>query len=156
VINRSLTAIAVTAALALAGCNGKTTRSDIDDETAGTGSPAATAAAKPTPMERIVSAKPNQAVAPPSKTNPPAANALTGIAACDDYLSRYRACHRTLAVYDEATIESRLAQLRNTLIADTIDPTKRDMVETRCTSLQADMTEALAGRECDFDPVATR
>jgi hypothetical protein len=83
VFDRKLTALAATAALALAGCMSDSTRSDVADEGAPL-EPEATPSLSETPA-------PKATVISPTTPQPAYApgDGLTGIVVCDDYLSHY-------------------------------------------------------------------
>lgn len=78
--------------------------------------------------------------------------AVTGVQACDDYLTSYRACHRVIGAYGEEDIERRYQSLRTSLIERSLDPAQHDALQQNCASLSSNMKDALAGRDCALEP----
>ncbi len=141
-LDRTLTALAAGAALALDGCMADSARSDVADEANG--------AAAPADVPAVAEAKREFAPTTPAPVLE-RTDGLTGIIVCDDYLSHYQACHRTIEVFDEPTIVERYTTLRDVLTRDAGNQARRADVETRCIALEAQMRDQLAGRECEAE-----
>jgi len=75
-----------------------------------------------------------------------------GIAACDDYLASYRACHRAAGIFAPDQIEPRYQEMRRSLLRDSMDPDTRPQLATRCTTLARSLRQALHGRSCAMAP----
>ena len=87
---------------------------------------------------------------PPRPAAPPAAPAaLTGIPACDAYLSTYIACHRAAGIFAPGQLQSRYEMMRDSLLRDSLDPDIRPQLANRCASLAGSLREALHGKSCD-------
>lgn len=76
----------------------------------------------------------------------------TGIAACDDYLSSYLACHRAAQIYAPGQLQSRYEEIRTSLLRDSTDAAIRPQLANRCNSLATQLREALHGKACATDP----
>ena len=76
----------------------------------------------------------------------------TGIAACDDYLSSYIACHRAAAIFTPDQLPSRYQTMRNSLLRDSLNPDMRPQLATRCNSLARQLRQALHGKSCEVNP----
>ncbi len=76
----------------------------------------------------------------------------TGIAACDDYLSSYLACHRAAEIYAPGQLQSRYEEMRASLLRDSKDAAIRPQLASRCNSLATQLREALHGKACATDP----
>lgn len=76
----------------------------------------------------------------------------TGIPACDDYLASYKGCHRAAGIYDPDTIDDHYRMMRDTLLRESKDPTKRSVLEARCKSLTNMLKDALHGKSCEPTP----
>ncbi|MFC5435517.1 hypothetical protein ACFPME_03055 [Rhodanobacter umsongensis] len=91
-----------------------------------------------------------------SARNPPSEDAglpdSTGIAACDDYLSSYIACHRAAAIYAPDQVESRYQAMRTSLLRDSQKPDVRPQLAARCNSLATQLRQALHGKSCTENP----
>lgn len=74
--------------------------------------------------------------------------ANTGIAACDDYLASYRACHRAAQIYPPDQIQMRYEMMRHSLLKDSLDPNIRPQLAERCNALAASLRQALHGKSC--------
>lgn len=74
--------------------------------------------------------------------------ANTGIAACDDYLASYRACHRAAQIYPPDQIQMRYEMMRNSLLKDSLDPNIRPQLAERCNALAGSLRQALHGKSC--------
>ncbi len=72
----------------------------------------------------------------------------TGIAACDDYLSSYIACHRAGAIYPPDQLQSRYEAMRTSLLRDSQNPEIRPQLAARCNSLASLLRQALHGKSC--------
>lgn len=85
----------------------------------------------------------------------PAAASLpdnTGIAACDDYLSSYLACHRAAKIYAPDQLQSRYQAMRTSLLRDSQNPDIRPQLGARCNSLASQLRQALHGKSCASTP----
>jgi hypothetical protein len=80
--------------------------------------------------------------------------ANTGIAACDDYLASYRACHRAAQIYPPDQIEMRYEMMRHSLLRDSLDPNIRPQLAERCNALAGSLRQALHGKSCAAEPPA--
>jgi hypothetical protein len=76
----------------------------------------------------------------------------TGIAACDDYLSSYLACHRAAGIYTPGQLPLRYEAMRTSLLRDSQDPDIRPQLAARCNSLASTLRDALHGKACDSSP----
>jgi hypothetical protein len=76
----------------------------------------------------------------------------TGIAACDDYLSSYLACHRAAAIYAPDQLQSRYDAMRTSLLRDSQNPEIRPQLGARCNSLASQLRQALHGKSCAENP----
>jgi hypothetical protein len=72
----------------------------------------------------------------------------TGIAACDDYLSSYLACHRAANIYAPDQLQSRFEAMRTSLLRDSQNPDIRPQLGARCNSLASQLRQALHGKSC--------
>jgi hypothetical protein len=72
----------------------------------------------------------------------------TGVAACDDYLSSYLACHRAAGIYAPDQLEYRYEAMRTSLLRDSQKPDVRPQLAARCNSLAAQLRQALHGKSC--------
>lgn len=77
---------------------------------------------------------------------------LTGIPACDDYLSSYMACHRAAAIYSPEQLPYRYQAMRTSLLRDAKNPDIRPQLEARCNSLARTLRQALHGKSCEENP----
>jgi hypothetical protein len=73
---------------------------------------------------------------------------VTGIAACDDYLASYVACHRAAAVFPPDQIESRFGTMRTSLLQASQDPKVRPLLGARCTAMAGQLSQMLQGKSC--------
>jgi hypothetical protein len=73
----------------------------------------------------------------------------TGIAACDDYLSSYMACHRAANIFAPGQLPSRYQAMRTSLLRDSQDPDIRPQLGARCNALASQLRDALHGKSCD-------
>lgn len=89
------------------------------------------------------------ASASPSTTELPD---TTGVPACDDYLSSYKACHRAAGIYAPSQLESRYQAMRTSLLRDSLDPDIRPQLSARCNSLASQLRQALHGKSCEASP----
>ena len=76
----------------------------------------------------------------------------TGIAACDDYLSSYPACHRAAGIFAPDQLQSRYEAMRTSLLRDSQNPEIRPELAERCNSLASSLREALHGKSCAANP----
>ncbi|WP_449427802.1 hypothetical protein [Rhodanobacter umsongensis] len=76
----------------------------------------------------------------------------TGIAACDDYLSSYMACHRAAGIYSPSQLPERYQAMRTSLLRDSENPDMRPQLADRCNSLATSLREALHGKSCTGNP----
>jgi hypothetical protein len=88
------------------------------------------------------------AVATPSEKLP----AQTGIAACDEYLASYKACHRAAGIYAPGQLDYRYRMMRTSLLRDSLDPDTRPQLAARCNSLALSLRDALHGKSCAIEP----
>jgi hypothetical protein len=82
-------------------------------------------------------------------------NERTGIAACDDYLASYLACHRAAKIYAPDQLQSRYEAMRTSLLRDAKDSDIRPQLGARCNSLATQLRQALHGKACDSEPART-
>ncbi len=97
-----------------------------------------------------------QARAARDRHQPAPLPAHTGIAACDDYLSSYRACHRAAGIFAPGQIEPRYQEMRRSLLRDSMDPDIRPVLAARCNALARSLRQALHGRPCEATSTSTR
>ncbi len=145
-----LSAIAVT--LLLAGCaHDKATRSV---PAATTSVPAAT---KPAATTRSPPHTRKHKAANADNVTPTVTATLpdrTGIAACDDYLASYLACHRAAQIYVPGQLQARYQAMRTSLLRDSMDEDIRPQLAARCNSLATQLRTALHGKACAPEPAA--
>lgn len=79
----------------------------------------------------------------------------TGIAACDDYLSSYIACHRAAKIYSPDQLPSRYEAMRTSLLRDSQNPDIRPQLGARCNSLASQLRQALHGKSCASTPASS-
>jgi len=72
----------------------------------------------------------------------------TGIAACDDYLSSYIACHKAANIFAPGQLPERYEAMRNSLLRDSRNPEIRPQLAARCNSLATQLRQALHGKPC--------
>lgn len=136
----ALLALLVTG-LTVAGCADKparhTTTTGTRTTATATTSARSSAATKP---------RPTTPAQPETSSNLPA---KTGIAACDDYLASYVACHQAAGIYAPDQIETRYDQMRHSLIEDSQDPDMRPQLGTRCVALANQLHQVLHGKSCN-------
>lgn len=77
---------------------------------------------------------------------------MVGVAACDQYLSTYKACHRAAHIFAPDQIDARYDMMRNSLLRDSQDPAKRASLDQRCRALANQLTDALHGKSCNAAP----
>lgn len=90
----------------------------------------------------------------PSDQLPAAPDGMVGVAACDQYLSSYKACHRAAAIFAPGQIDAHYEVMRNSLLRDARDPLKRPTLDQRCRALASQLQDALHGKSCDAAPAA--
>lgn len=76
----------------------------------------------------------------------------TDIAACDDYLSSYLACHRAAQIFAPDQLQSRYEAMRTNLLRDSQNPDVRPLLAERCNSLARSLRQALHGKPCATEP----
>ena len=76
----------------------------------------------------------------------------TGIAACDDYLSSYLACHQAAHIFAPDQLQSRYEAMRTSLLRDSKNPDIRPQLSERCNSLARSLRQALHGKSCSTNP----
>lgn len=76
----------------------------------------------------------------------------TGIAACDDYLSSYLACHQAAAIYPADQLQARFEAMQTNLLRDSQNPTIRPHLTARCEMLSRQLRERLNGKSCTAIP----
>jgi hypothetical protein len=76
----------------------------------------------------------------------------TGIAACDDYLSSYMACHRAAQIFAPDQLPARYQAMRTSLLRDSRNPDIRPQLAARCNSLATQLRQALHGKACQVEP----
>ncbi|MEO8777803.1 MAG: hypothetical protein ABI389_03945 [Rhodanobacter sp.] len=76
----------------------------------------------------------------------------TGIAACDDYLSSYLACHQAAHIFAPDQLQSRYEAMRTSLLRDSENPDIRPQLSERCNSLARSLRDALHGKPCATNP----
>lgn len=79
----------------------------------------------------------------------------TGIAACDDYLSSYLACHRAAKIFAPDQLQARYQAMRTSLLRDSQNPDIRPQLGARCNSLATQLRQALHGKSCASTPAPT-
>jgi hypothetical protein len=136
-----LALLTLIAGLTVAGCADKPAR-----HTTSTGSSHTTVTGASSRSSAVTKPKPATPAPPEISSNLPA---KTGIAACDDYLASYVACHRAAGIYAPDQIESRYDQMRHSLIEDSQDPDMRPQLGTRCVALANQLHQVLHGKSCD-------
>ncbi|WEN14387.1 hypothetical protein PY254_14260 [Rhodanobacter sp. AS-Z3] len=82
----------------------------------------------------------------PAETTRP--SVITGIAACDAYLSSYLACHRTAGLFPPAQLQSHYQSMRDSLLQESGDSRVRPHLEARCLVLSSQLLDVLQGRPC--------
>lgn len=104
------------------------------------------------------SAQHQRRAAASAQTGPAAADSklpeTTGIAACDDYLTSYMACHRAAQIFSPDQLPARYEAMRTSLLRDSMNPDIRPQLAARCNSLATQLRQALHGKSCDVNPAA--
>ncbi|HEX5327323.1 MAG TPA: hypothetical protein VFW75_11695 [Acetobacteraceae bacterium] len=113
--------------------------------------PATSAAPQPTPSAPLM---PSAGTAPSEQLRP-APGGMVGVAACDQYLSTYKACHRAAGIFAPGQLDARYELMRDSLLRDARDPVKRAALDQRCRALSAQLQEALHGKSCNAAPVSS-
>lgn len=146
-----LTLAAIIAGLLLTGC--------ADRATTKTTTPSASTTmhttTRSTPSRENKPAHRNDtttSTAPAENTSTLDAPENTGIAACDDYLSSYLACHRAAQIYAPDQLQSRYEAMRTSLMRDSQNPDIRPQLGARCNSLASQLRQALHGKSCASAP----
>ena len=140
-----LTLVSMLGGLLLAGCAQHPATKTTTTSTTTTSSTSTTKAVSTPHREHAAatSSKP---------TTKPDLSGNTGIAACDDYLSSYLACHRAAAIYAPDQLQSRYEAMRSSLLRDSKDPQIRPQLAARCNSLASQLRQALHGKPCAGNP----
>ncbi|GAA0889324.1 hypothetical protein [Rhodanobacter soli] len=141
-----LTLVSMLGGLLLVGCAQHPATKTTTTSTATTPSTSATKAASTSHRERAAPTRSEPAAEPDLSGN-------TGIAACDDYLSSYLACHRAAAIYAPDQLQSRYEAMRSSLLRDSKNPDIRPQLAARCNSLASQLRQALHGKSCAGSPV---
>ena len=130
--SRHLLALAIPVTLLVAGCANQ-----------GTKPTTTTPAPAPTAQSGSRTSTPSHAPA-----SSPLPSEKTGIPACDDYLASYKGCHRAAGIYAPDTIDKHYREMRDTLVEESRDKSKRADLATRCVSLTNLLKKALHGKSC--------
>lgn len=133
--------LAGTLTLFAAGCADQNTRSTASPAPQAT-TTSSTAPVTPTAASERTAAGTSTQTA---NTTPPD---KTGIPACDDYLASYKGCHRAAGIYAPDTIDAHYKDMRDTLLKESRDPSKRSALAGRCVSLAKLLKESLHGQSC--------
>ena len=141
-----LTLVSMLGGLLLVGCAQHPATKTTTTSTTTTPSTSATKAASTSHRERAAPTRSEPAAEPDLSGN-------TGIAACDDYLSSYLACHRAAAIYAPDQLQSRYEAMRSSLLRDSKNPDIRPQLAARCNSLANQLRQALHGKSCAGSPV---
>lgn len=145
---RSAVSLSVVCALLLGGCAGHPQRTETSTSMS-PGQPVAPTPEHETRTTRTTHSAPTTE-APMQMPTEPAD--MVGVAACDQYLSTYKACHRAAGIYASDQIDARYDMMRNTLMRDSKDPAKRASLDERCRALAKQLTDALHGKSCNAAP----
>jgi hypothetical protein len=140
-----LTLLTVAAALITVGCaHQPPARTTAVTTTRTTAAPVST-------TTKTATGTPHRAPASNTSTASAPANlpTSTGIAACDDYLASYLACHRAANIFPPTQLQSRYNAMRTSLLRDSLDPDIRPQLATRCNSLASMLRDTLHGKSCD-------
>lgn len=141
-----LTLIGVFGGLLLAGCaQHQQATKTTTTSTSTTTTPSTTKAARPSHREHAAATQSRPAAESDLSGN-------TGIAACDDYLSSYLACHRAAAIFPPDQLQSRYEAMRSSLLRDSKNPDIRPQLAARCNSLASQLRQALHGKSCAENP----
>jgi len=140
-----LTLISMFAGLLLAGCTHHPQNTRTTTSSTTTAPSAATKTAGASHRERATANRSKPAAEPDQSGN-------TGIAACDDYLSSYLACHRAAAIFPPDQLPSRYEAMRAGLLRDSKNPEIRPQLAARCNSLASQLRQALHGKPCAANP----
>jgi len=140
-----LTLISMFAGLLLAGCTQRPQNTRATTTSTTTAPSAATKTSGATHREQATPTRSKPAAEPDLSGN-------TGIAACDDYLSSYLACHRAAAIFPPDQLPSRYEAMRAGLLRDAKNPEIRPQLAARCNSLASQLRQALHGKPCAANP----
>jgi hypothetical protein len=140
-----LTLISLLGGLLLAGCAQHPATRTTTTSTTTTPPTSTTRAASTSHREHAAPTRSKPAAEPDLSDN-------TGIAACDDYLSSYLACHRAAAIYAPDQLQSRYEAMRSSLLRDSKNPDIRPQLAARCNSLASQLRQALHGKSCAENP----
>jgi hypothetical protein len=147
--------------LLLGGCTHKDTTRKAPPATGTTATTAPAAGSTTTRSTPPAQTRKRATSRTPTTTPEPAtaaavdSNERTGIAACDDYLDSYLACHRAAKIYAPDQLQSRYEAMRTSLLRDAKDPDIRPQLGARCNSLATQLRQALHGKACDSEPART-
>ena len=85
----------------------------------------------------------------------PSTAPVTGIPACDNYLSSYLVCHRAAGIFSTPPnqLQDRYQAMRNSLLQSAQDQQVRPQLAKRCIVLANQLHDALHGKSCDAQPV---
>ncbi len=146
-LSRLILTSALVGLLAACGAPHETTRTTTT-ASASAASPSVSAhkASPQRERERARSASSKPAAAKPDLSED------TGIAACDDYLASYLACHRAAAIFPPNQLQSRYEAMRSSLLRDSKNPDIRPQLAARCNSLASQLRQALHGKSCAENP----
>lgn len=103
----------------------------------------------PAPEAHTSATHPASSASTSSETSASALPDKTGIPACDDYLASYKGCHRAAGIYAPETINKHYQEMRDTLLRESQDPSKRSMLTARCESMANMLKDALHGKSCE-------
>jgi hypothetical protein len=79
---------------------------------------------------------------------------VTGIAACDNYLASYQACHRAAHIYPTEQIAAHYQTMRASLLQSSQDPAARAQLSARCLGLSLQQRQMLQGQNCTIEPIS--
>ncbi|MEO6925957.1 MAG: hypothetical protein ABI129_04745 [Rhodanobacter sp.] len=142
----ALAAMAI-AAVAITGCAHKTTTRSQNST-----SPSSSSASPSTTVSPTVTRARQHATPAAPATSDAGLPEQTGIAACDDYLSSYLACHRAAKIFAPDQLQDRYEAMRTTLLRDSQNPEVRPLLAGRCNQLSRSLRQALHGKPCATNP----
>lgn len=140
-LSRTALAATMISGLLLAGCTKHPTTRPTPPTAATSAATAATRSASTSPQRQSTTSSTDAGL--PERT---------GIAACDDYLSSYLACHRAAHIFAPEQLQSRYEAMRTNLLRDSQNPDIRPHLAERCNSLARSLRQALHGKPCATDP----
>jgi outer membrane murein-binding lipoprotein Lpp len=147
-VTSRITLTSVISVLLMAGCSNQPPAKSASTVTTTrtTSTPVSSTSSTPTTAPRKVHRAPASNTAAAASENLPN---QTGIAACDDYLSSYLACHRAANIFAPGQLQSRYQAMRTSLLRDSQDPDIRPQLGARCNALASQLRDALHGKSCD-------